>query len=262
MGSNWLLLVVAIHCCAFICFTIMIDVRVTCNLKLTWCIHLQWAKYKFSISPQGYIFHINVLQKLLHLHSLALHSSCKNMVQNQSTLLRFAMKTFCVVLIAYELMLVRKYIHVQSTLFTTYRDFICGIYICVQAVTHIAVLTGQMTIEGVDLTMKTKYFSSDLISVLVCFSMTNGENSFLTLIHFIVHSTAVMHLCGVWESFFYFEVFRLAELKPSLLWISTVYMTLTLADIFCHFYNIYLLGEIIHGGKRQLLQEKQDVRQR
>jgi hypothetical protein len=117
---------------------------------------------------------------------------------------------------------------------------------CLQAVTHFAVLTGEMTIEEISLPMRKKYFSSDLISVLICYAMTNGENSLLILIHFLVHITAVMHLFGVYETFFYFEVFKLAELKPSLPWISTVYTTLTLADIFCHVYNIYLLGAIIH----------------
>jgi hypothetical protein len=117
-----------------------------------------------------------------------------------------------------------------------------------QAVSHLAVLTGEFSLEGVDLSIQQKYFTSDMISVLLCYCMTSGENCLLTGIHFLVHSTAVMHLFSVYESFFYFEVFRLAELKPSLLWISVVYTALTIADIMCHVYNIVLLGAIVFSN--------------
>ena len=101
-----------------------------------------------------------------------------------------------------------------------------------------------MTIENMGLSARRNYFSSDMISVLICYGMTNGENYILTLIHFIVHSTAVLHLYG-FESYFYGEVFKLAEMKTSAMWISAIYFTLTMADIFCHIYNIYLLGSLV-----------------
>lgn len=104
------------------------------------------------------------------------------------------------------------------------------------AYTHTQVLLGYEGIADVSLEMRKIYFSVDMALALLTFSLTR-RNHWMTLVHFVVHSTAVLHLLGVWETHFYREVYRLAELHPSTALITTIYSVLTAEDILLHVLN-------------------------
>mgnify|MGYP003386396426 CR=1 FL=1 len=123
--------------------------------------------------------------------------------------------------------------------------FILGLYCFFLAGTHSMVLTGMFTIDGMDSMKRQIYFSSDMFTALMSYIIVGSKTTTgLTIIHFIVHLTAVMHLLGnPFESYFYAEVFKLAEWKESSsIYIPIVYKILTICDITLHLINVCALG--------------------
>ena len=136
----------------------------------------------------------------------------------------------------------------------TFQRVICYVLLIVEvllAYTHFNVLIGTSSIIEVSHSVRMIYFSTDMISVLLCFYMTGLQNQILTAIHFLVHSTAVAHLCNAVPTYFYAEVFRLAELKSSTALITNIYILLTSEDILCHLVNVGLMSMIIWRGTCQ-----------
>ena len=138
----------------------------------------------------------------------------------------------------------------KQSFFRILHTFFCCLLVVFELfliVTHFMVLINYFNIKNMDLTERKVYFSADMASVLIAYWIIGNKNWFLTSLHFIVHTTAVMHLLG-YETFFYTEVFRLAESIPSSFEITTIYNVLTAADITCHAVNCYLLLSIVFFG--------------
>jgi hypothetical protein len=114
-------------------------------------------------------------------------------------------------------------------------------------VTHYLVLRNVFEITNMDGFERKLYFCSDLLAVIFAYLLIGNKNWFLSLVHFVVHATACMHLFG-FESYFYAEVFKLAESIPSTFEISTIYYILTSEDILCHAVNVYLLTNMALFG--------------
>ena len=108
------------------------------------------------------------------------------------------------------------------------------------AYSHINVLFGIKSIEGLPLELQKGYFTTDMLSVVVSLYLLGRPNIMLSVIHFVIHSSACMHLCEIYPTHFYKEVFRLAELKTSTPIITNVYVVFTVLDILCHFVNVSL----------------------
>lgn len=141
-------------------------------------------------------------------------------------------------------------IKVKRSFFALGHATLCILLVIYEAflmATHYAVLRNYFSIENMDNFERKLYFCSDLLAVAGAYLLIGNKNWFLSLVHFAVHSTAVMHLFG-FESFFYAEVFKLAESIPSTFEISTIYTILTAADILCHAINIFLLSNMALFG--------------
>ena len=105
------------------------------------------------------------------------------------------------------------------------------------ACTHFQVLVGMRGIADVPELQRCFYSSVDLFSVLLAYS-TSRRHTYLVLVHFLVHSTAVMHLLGVREIHFYREVYRLAENHASsTTLITAIYAVFIAEDIALHILN-------------------------
>ena len=111
--------------------------------------------------------------------------------------------------------------------------------------THFRVVNGLSSIQGIPLILRKAYFGTDMISVVATFFLTGKQNITLSAIHFIVHSTACLHLFEMYQNVFYQEVFRLAELEESSSFVTSLYVFLTYADIACHSVNVILLYRLL-----------------
>src|SRR5581483_11673702 len=121
------------------------------------------------------------------------------------------------------------------------------------ALNHVLVLCGLFHFSWLPEKLRKLYFPLDLATCLLSSLLIlwhgrrrRGANmalvtidTSLCLVHLLVHAATLMF----WESWFFQDVFQLAEYKfcNKAPWLISLYMTLTLADIAAHCLNAYLL---------------------
>lgn len=117
------------------------------------------------------------------------------------------------------------------------------------AIAHVAVLTGEYSIQQHGARQRLLYFTSDWLSVVISSILLQNTSyvyKILVVFHSTVHVSALLHLTKVSETKFFEDVFELAEQR----WgknqtVCLLYILGTLADILLHIVNVFLLDQLI-----------------
>lgn len=105
---------------------------------------------------------------------------------------------------------------------------------------HCLVLFGIKSVAP-SINFKRIYFTSDLLTVIISYSITNC-NTILVFIHVLIHVGAILYLFGV-NNHLYENIFKLGEQKwkESSHGMKIFYIIGTVEDVLTHVFNFYYL---------------------